>query len=71
MFLKSTSERFRNNFYKRFPVLYTYHAEVISDKLPLIPTNELITLRVMVTIWTRDHLDQCKIGGLKMGGYSC
>ena len=58
-------------FIKGFLVLYAYPAEAICDKLPLIPTNELITLRAMVTIWTRDHLAQCKIGGFKMDGYSC
>ena len=57
-------------FIKKIPVLYAYPAEAISDKLPLIPTNELITLRAMVTIWIGDHPAQCKIGGLKMDGYS-
>ena len=58
-------------FVKEFPVLYAYPTEVISDKLPLIPINELITLRAMVTLCTGDHPIQCKIGRLKMGGYAC
>lgn len=32
--------------------------------------NELITLCAMVMIWTGDHQAQCKIRGLKMGGYA-
>lgn len=70
-FFKPLVKYLESIFVERFPVLYVYLVESISDKLLLILTNELITLRAVVTIWTRDHPAQCKIGGLKMGGYTC
>jgi hypothetical protein len=70
-FFKPLVKYLESIFMERFPVLYVYLVESISDKLLLIPTNELITLRAVVTIWTGDHPTQCKIGGLKMGGYAC
>ena len=52
-----------------YKVVYNYPVELISDKLPNI--TESIECRALLSIWTRDHPAQTKIGGgWKLGGYS-
>ena len=70
-FLEPLIKDLEEIFVKGFPVSYAYPVDAISDKLPLISIGEVITLRAMLLLWTGDHPAQCKIGGLKVGGYSC
>jgi hypothetical protein len=55
-------------FVDRFNVNYNYWPPLISPWFPI--DNGGSKLWAILMLWTGDHPTQCKVGGLKDGGYN-
>jgi hypothetical protein len=68
VFLEPLIQELEVLFVDRFNVNYNYPPPLISPWLPI--DNGGSKLRAIVMLWIGDHSTQCKLGGLKDGGYN-
>jgi hypothetical protein len=69
-FLKPFIQELEDTFINDFPISYAYPGSYIREELIRDKLGGSIILHTMLMMFTGDYPAQCKVGGLKVGGYS-